>query len=341
LRRKLLVVTQTVDLTDSNLAFFHHWLEELAKQLDLVVIANTTGEYYLPSNVSVHSLGKEGGRAKLSRYLIFQKYLVKFLPDIDAVFFHMIPEYVIAAGLWPNIFGKKSLLWYTHQHVSWRLRIAEKLVDKIFTASDKSFRLKSHKVEITGHGIDTDKFKPAPQKNKIPYIRVRTAGRISPSKQQEIVIAVSEAMHEEGIEFEVKIAGEPVLKSDEQYLESLQEIIELKDLNDKVKFVGPISYQQIEKFYQSGDIFLNFSLTGSIDKAVLEALLCGLPVVTSNEAFRSLIPNDWIVPEDPFRIKNRVVKVARIGQEEHFREIVVSRHGLRQLIEKITHWVET
>ena len=57
---KLLILTQKVDKNDPILGFFHRWVEEFARHCEQVtVIALGVGEYDLPQNVRVFSLGKE------------------------------------------------------------------------------------------------------------------------------------------------------------------------------------------------------------------------------------------------------------------------------------------
>ena len=57
---KILICTQKVDLNDDILGFFHSWIAEFAKQCEKVtVICLYKGEYDLPGNVKVLSLGKE------------------------------------------------------------------------------------------------------------------------------------------------------------------------------------------------------------------------------------------------------------------------------------------
>ena len=57
---KLLITTQTVNINDPVLGFFHRWLKEFAENCEQVtVICLQVGEYQLPPNVKVISLGKE------------------------------------------------------------------------------------------------------------------------------------------------------------------------------------------------------------------------------------------------------------------------------------------
>ena len=57
---KLLIITQKVDINDDLLGFFHGWIAEFVRQCEQVtVICLQKGEYDLPRNVRVLSLGKE------------------------------------------------------------------------------------------------------------------------------------------------------------------------------------------------------------------------------------------------------------------------------------------
>ena len=61
-----LIITQIIDKDDPILGFFHRWVEEFAKHIDHIdVICLKKGEHTLPSNVSVYSLGKEGGESRI------------------------------------------------------------------------------------------------------------------------------------------------------------------------------------------------------------------------------------------------------------------------------------
>ena len=78
-------------------------------------------------------------------------------------------------------------------------------------------------------------------------------------------------------------------ESDKEYMESLK---------GKAKFVGPITYLDMPRFYHSAKLFVNASTTGSLDKTVLEALACAVPVRTSNEAFHDLPSGNlrqWVI----------------------------------------------
>jgi len=281
---KIIVVTQAVDEEDSNLAFFVGWLAKMAQQADLEVLTLRKGRHTLPANVKIHLLD-EGGFSRARKWGRYQKLLLKLLPESRGIFFHMCPEYVVGAGLWPFMFRKKTLFWYTHKKVNWLLRLAEKLVDKIFTASPESFRLPSSKLEVTGHGIDLDLFRPAPASCS-GALKLLTAGRISPVKDLETLISAVGILRK-NIKTDIifDIVGKPFLPSDEKYKIGLEKRVESLGLSGVVRFQGSRFYRELPDVYRSHDIFLHASRTGSIDKAVLEALASGLAVFTSSEAY--------------------------------------------------------
>lgn len=283
---KLLVITQVVDVSDSNLGFFHAWLKKMASKAEhIYVICLKKGEYALPDNVTVWSLGKEKGVGHWKYIVNFYRYIWSYRRDYDHVFVHMNPEYVVLAGWLWRVWHKKIALWYMHKAVNLKLRIAEKLVNRIFTASAESFRLPSTKVQIVGHGIDLSEFDLAytPPPGKISLASV---GRITPAKDLKTLIkGVAEFKKNVSVPVSLKIVGAPITSSDETYLDELKKLVAGLGLEKEVVFVGAIKHVELVKIYQTAQIFLHASQTGSMDKVVLEAWASGRPVISSSEAF--------------------------------------------------------
>lgn len=329
----LLILTQKVDRGDDNLGFFHRWLEVFAEKTSKVfVIANFVGEHSLPANVQLFSLGKEKSLGRVRRYLNFYKYLFKTLPETDAVFIHMIPAWVIL--IWPVavIFRKKIYLWYTHKSVTLSLRVAEKLVAKIFTASPESCRLSSKKIVVTGHGIDTDHFKPKEFSNDPAAMKLLSVGRISESKNHEFLIGAVEIVIKKGHGAILDIIGTPITESDFIYKKKLEDLIRQKNLEKNIKFVGAKTYNEMQDVYNSHDLLLHASETGSIDKVVLEAMACGLPVLTTSEAFADMLE---VLPKDLNLMAEKIAQMANHNKDISLRKIVIRSHNLNNLVNKI------
>ena len=143
---KLLIITQKVDKNDSVLGFFHGWIVEFAKHCEkLTVICLYKGEYDLPENVKVLSLGKETGRSRLKYVFRFYKYIWKYRKDYDNVFVHMNHIYVVLGGTFWKILNKKIILWYNHISGSVSLNIALFFVNYICFTSPFSYVARKNK----------------------------------------------------------------------------------------------------------------------------------------------------------------------------------------------------
>ena len=281
---KLLIVTQVVDTNDSNLGFFHRWIEEFAKHCEHVtVICLKEGAHQLPGNVSVYSLGKSAqGRPasgwerlllRMHYTLRFYRYIWTLRREYDSVFVHMNPEYVLLGGLFWRAQGKKIALWYVHKSVTWTLRVALRLVDVIFTASKESFRLPSPKVRIMGHGIDTEFFSPAASVARGNHFL--SVGRLMQSKQHNL--AIREAYD---ASVPLRIAGEG---PERERLAALA-----RELGADVTFLGGLTQEKLRDEYRAAAKLIHRSETGSLDKVVLEAAACGCSIDSTDPAIRVL-----------------------------------------------------
>ena len=331
----LLILTQKVDKEDSNLGFFHRWLEKFAEKADSVfVLCSFLGEHALPANLQVFSFGKEKIFGRIRRYINFYKYLFSVMSQADAVFVHMIPAWVIL--VWPvaAIYRKNVYLWYTHKSVTFSLRIAEKLVTKIFTASPESCRLNSPKIVITGHGIDTNRFAPKREalRSGENTLKLLSVGRISESKNHEFLIKAVAILLKRGHGAMLDIVGEPVTSADLVYKKKLENLILQGDLEKNINFLGAKTYNEMPDIYNSHDMLLHASETGSIDKVVLEAMACGLPVVTTSEVFRGTLE---IIPKNPNLVAEKIAQMTNYNKDLSLCQIIIQNHNLDNLVEKI------
>ncbi len=340
---KLLILTQAVDKTDSNLGFFHRWVEEFAAHCEQVtVICLRRGEYSFPSNVRVLSLGKEDGTNKLTRVFRFYSYVFEAKRNYDAVFVHMNAEYIVLGGWFWKRWGKKVSLWYAHKSVTRTLQFAMRFVDFVFTVAPESFKIASEKVRAVGHGIDTELFKPDIREPSLET-RIITTGRIAGSKHLIEMLNVLDVLHERGTLFTFTIVGEPITPEEEKYAASLRAEIAKRPYHAKVYMRGAILHDNLPAVLNLQDIFLNFATTGNMDKAGLEALSTGVPVLSINENFKQLLqPFDLFVPSThPALIAEAMQKyIGKSDREKSgiaatLRNIVVAEHSLSRLIPKI------
>ena len=332
---RLLVVTHALDQHDPILGFFHEWILGLAKRTQqLIIIADRVGVYQLPPNVEVHVL-QQSSKLKLYRLWRLCFLLVKLLRRADTVLVHMSPIYAIIAGPFCRFAGKPMALWYVHGSVDWKLRFAEKIVNRIFTASKESFRLASKKVEIIGHGIDTDAFS-IPKETASGYVLL-TVGRITERKRLGLLLeAVAVAGGSLPLAWGFRIVGAPVTDKDLDYQKYLMEYADKLGISSHLQFAGPVFHSDLPREYQSAHLFLHASATGSIDKAVLEAMSTGLPLITSSEAFRSILPKEYIAKTTSVEsFASMIVGLETHGRDMRLRNIIREKFELSDLIRKL------
>jgi len=338
---KLLICTQTLDSQDSNLGFFHRWVEEFAGRCEKVtVICLREGDHVLPSNVVVLSLGKEAGTSRLTRAVRFLRYITARRGEYDAVFVHMNPEYVLLGGyLWKR-WGKKTGLWYAHKSLTKKLSIAVRLVDYVFTVAASSFPIRTVKCLPMGHGIDTELFKPDIHQEST-QIRIVTTGRVAQSKHLLEMLNALDVLHARGERFSFTIAGAPTSPNEEAYAQTLHEEIAKRPYKDKVVLLGAVAHHRLPEVLHGQDIFFNFGGTGNMDKAGLEALACGIPLLSTNSEFQALLdPHGLYVPtmEGDAVAKALLAFLSRSDRSAiaaTLRNKVSEQHSLSRLIPKI------
>ena len=338
---KLLIVTQTVDETDPILGFFYRWIEEFAKRCESIeVICLQEGKHSLPNHVRVHSLGKEKGVKPSWEYassFLSKAYTLR--ARYDVVFVHMNVEYLVLAGVLWKMLGKKTSLWYTHGTVSLRLRVAAIFSDVLFTASPLSLRLSTSKKRVMGHGMDTAAFPLlSPPQGVVSFI---TVGRVSAVKRLHILIEVIALLKKQGLATTLTIIGGAVTESDGAYKKQLEEVVKKERLEREVRFLGSRNKKEIIEEFKKSHVFLHASSTGSLDKAPLEALLCGVPVVTTNPEVGGVMDGAYHAEAgtDAFATVLKEIIKEKVWQDEEkrvaARSYVLHHHGLEQLVSRI------
>ncbi len=337
----LLIVTQKIDRNDDVLGFFHRWVEEFAKHCEkITVICLYKGEYDLPKNVKVLSLGKENGASRWKYVRRFYCYIWQERKNYDSVFVHMNQVYVILGGLLWRMWGKAVSLWYAHKSVDLKLCIAEKITHIIFSVSKESFRLSSKKLQIVGHGIDMEQFNILEKKKDPNIFSILTIGRISPAKDYEVLINAIELLKKEGLNFRVDVVGDVGTPEQKEYFERIKNSVSEKGLDRMITFVGSVRHRDIGNYLQKADLFVNMSHTGSVDKAVLEAMASGIVTITCNEAFFTDQFRDILrfQKRDSENLTLKIKHIMSLGSDERsalrsrLRNTAMKDHNLETLI---------
>ena len=343
---KLLIITQKVDRNDPILGFFHRWIIEFAKHADHIsVICLEQGEYNLPKNVSIHSLGKENGVSRLQYIIQFYRYIWSLRNEYDAVFIHMNQEYVLlGAPLW-KLLRKKVTMWRNHHFGTMFTRIAVALCEKVFCTSKYSFTARFKKTVIMPVGIDTDLFKRdetiVRTSNSILFL-----GRISPVKRPDILIGAIALLKKKNISAEAHLYGDPV-PQDKKYFESLKQKTQDLGIVESVHFHSGILNEKTPTVYNQHELFVNASPSGMYDKTIFEAMACESLILTSNKNLYGQIDSSFLFEEGNKKdLSEKLKHLLELPTKERerygriLRSYVIERHGLALLSTKLLGYLD-
>ena len=293
---KILVITQEISRQSPVLGFFHGWLAAFSKRFEsITAVCLKKGDYDLPANVSVFSLGKEDGRSRLKYVWNFFRLIIGKRSDYDAVFVHMNAEYVLLGFLIWRILGKKIVIWYNHTLGGVKPRMAFLLADRVCHTSPFAFSAGRRKSVRMPAGVDTDVFKPAAiarDTRSILYV-----GRLSPLKKVDLLVRACEELHAKGVGFKLNIYGEAPVR-DKTYTESLVKIAEPLLSAGKARFYGSVPNSKTPEIYSANLICVNLTPKGNYDKTVPESMACGAIPLVSSRAFSEIVPEKFFFKED-------------------------------------------
>ncbi len=288
---KLLIITQTLDSRHSVLGFFVRWVLEFSKQCEQVtVFCLDKGEDVFPENVRVVHIPRTWHGLKAWPFILaYQAFAYR--KNYTHVFAHMNPEYILSAGAIWQLLGKKISLWYAHGTVSLRLKIVTLLCDTIFSSTPEGFRHPTSKLRIVGQGIDLGLYKNINLERGLQKpLSLVSIGRISASKRLELLLETVFILKSEyKIHTTCTIIGGPVTDADTKYLETLQDYVAGHHLIDNVVWSGARPLPEAIEILKESDFFIHFGNTGSLDKAVLDAMACGVISLSTNDAVKKVL----------------------------------------------------
>lgn len=342
----LMMFNLAVDREHVTLAFGLKWIEELASRVDHIdVVTMAAGQYDLPGNVSIWSLGTERGYPKFLRLLLFYWIVIRILcaRRIDVVFTHMIP--IFAVLFWPvaKVARLRNVMWYAHKSVTPVLRLAHRSVDAVVASTPEGFRIPSGKATFIGQGINTDIFAFRARSPEATF-RLVTVGRIAPSKGLDLLLDALSAWN--AVSWQLTVVGDGADQSEQAYAARLRDRAFTLLGEKRVTFTGRLDPPKIAERLASADLFINLSETGSLDKAIVEAMASGCPVVSSNDAFRALAERGGfaiaIVEPDVQAIRSGLDRMIEIGESgrqslaELQSALALGEHALPGFIDRLT-----
>lgn len=278
---RLLILTQTVDRKDSSLGYYHSWLLELAKNVErITVFALRTGEYDLPENVTVIHIRPWEYRARVRTAANVLWLAWRYRKMYDAVLVHMNQEYLLVAGWFFRLLGKRVYMWRNHYAGNILTDIAALFCDKIFYTSKSSYTAKYANSVQMPVGVDVGSChidEPIERRSR----SVLFLGRFDTSKRPDLVVEALGVLAKDGIAFTATFVGGPK-DSNSPFPKQVAERAKELKIADKVNFVGPVANTDTYRYYRSHSIYVNCGRSGMLDKSLFKAIACGcLPIFAS------------------------------------------------------------
>ena len=341
---RVLMLTPTVDLADRlNTGFAHGWVKALARHVEHVdVLCRVAGLMDLPSNVTVTGLDNELNTSRLKLLLAFHQAIGRRIRDVDVVFAHFIPPYVLAAAPSAKLHGVPLIHWNANKITHMQMRLAHLLANRIVTATPDSYPFSGPKVTVIGHGVDFDLFAPAKRSLETGRIVV-TVGRLTPSKNLELQVeAAALLLKKPGFEDVIfKAVGDEPWWTD-GYCAKLEAYISKLGLAGRFQLSGGRPYAEMASSYQEATMMVSTSKSGSLDKVVLEAIGCGLPALVTGRVFEPLLGEDrdllFAKDDDPQDLAKRLAQVLSMDPAERralglrLRQLAIENHSLEHLM---------
>jgi glycosyltransferase involved in cell wall biosynthesis len=132
------------------------------------------------------------------------------------------------------------------------------------------------RIRVITNGIDLEAFDARPfnppEVPAGPAPRLVNVGRLTAQKGQEILLEVARRLKDEGVEFQLLIAGEGERRAE------LTALARDLDVQDRVEFLGFV--EDVTSLLRQADVFVFTSRWEGMSNALLEAAAAATPVVT-------------------------------------------------------------
>lgn len=282
----ILVFNLAIDSKDSALSFTTDWLNEIAKKYETVFVITLRGDMKNTSkNVKTFKLYNEVKNKPLAIIrFYYYLFMILFNHKISRCFCHMNPLFLVLTFGILKILKIKTILWYTHPALTFKLLIATLITDKVVSASQFSFPIKTNKLIPIGHGIDSSRLNQSFENKNYKYISV--VGRISEVKNIDLIIRAYSKLKKK--KYKLIIIGDTITREDSNYKKELVKIISETNIQKFVEFKESLKRYELSKFYNNSFCLVSATKFGSFDKVVLEAMICGTITLSNNIAFKDL-----------------------------------------------------
>jgi glycosyltransferase involved in cell wall biosynthesis len=166
-----------------------------------------------------------------------------------------------------------GILKYVHKFSFKYLNVIPVSISKYITNSMREFYPFLNEIKCVYNGIDLEKFKPFSSKRNQRSIKFIATGSLYPVKNHKFMIEAFSRLVTKFENITLTILGDGELRQE------LEEQIDSKNLKGKVFLKGRVNNVAYE--LNKSDIYLMSSIYEGLPLSLLEAMACGLPIIST------------------------------------------------------------
>src|SRR3989338_232819 len=149
--------------------------------------------------------------------------------------------------------------------------------------------ISGHKIVVIPPGIDTEHFQQTiPMQKPLHDIEIITVNNLVKRKGIDLIIKAFNILAQRYAHITLKIIGDGRAKKD------LERLFSQLNLKNRIVFYGHIPNHNIKNVYQKADVFVRMSRSKSWGQVYLEAMACGLPIISTKSVGSQSIIRDGV-----------------------------------------------
>lgn len=331
----------------------YHLLKEFSKtkEIEIDLVTSSTNEFKIEqfsTNIKIHYLdiGKKDNlhyqsNKDLLKYSYesykYSKKLLKKKPfDLCHAFFGIPCGYIAMKLKIPYIVSLRGsdVPFYNKRFEKLDKLVFKKLSKKIWknsvaTVTNSSgleeLALESspkQKIEIIYNGVNTEKFKPLKKEKTNKKTVLISTGRLIERKGYQYLIPALKGLND----FELQLIGDGNLTNE------LKKMAKKNKVN--VEFLGKKEHKDVINYLQKADIFILPSKNEGMSNSTLEAMACGLPIITTDTGgSKELIKNNGFIIE-----KESAESIKQTLKKYEQNKTLIKKHGKnsREIAQKMS-----
>jgi len=209
------------------------------------------------------------------------------------------------------------------------LPISARRVDKIIAVSNdikkhllNQVKISEQKIQVIYEGVDLNFLKNSVSEPPHPKPYILFLSTLFKYKNADkLLMAFAKLKNERKIPHSLVIVG----RDPRNGIEKLKQIVDKERLFKHVIFTGVVTHEKIAPLYKNADVFVYPSSVETFGLPVLEAMVCGTPVVASNRMSVPEVAGDAALIVDPDNIEEMTEAIYNVITDEKLRESLIKK----------------